>query len=107
MHFPIDARAAICNGNLQILAISYNPWISKSLFQIKQEDLSIWIRPCSLAPDGLKYILPYEKYEVPSCFGLKRGAFSLPKTSFALIPLFAVQVSFDMLNFPNGKMSFS
>src|SRR2546426_821771 len=44
------------------------------------------IRPCSLAPDGLKYILPYEKYEVPSCFGLKRGAFSLPKTSFALIP---------------------
>ena len=48
----------------------------------------MWILPSSFVVEGLKNILPYEKYDVPSLSGLVKGTvFSLFRLSSILLQL--------------------
>ena len=51
------------------------------------------ILPGNLMVDGLKKILPYEKYDVPSFTGLTRAPLSLPNSSCILL-LFALSIKY-------------
>ena len=58
----------------------------------------MWIRPSSFIVEGLKNILPYEKYDVPSLSDLVRGiVFSLFR--FNSIPLqLALSIKYGNVN---------